>query len=241
MPRASHKYTSKDARIFTGGYTDQTRLLQARQQEVGFYIRHIPKLKGEEPVLPSGVAVDSEEGVKIWKKAYDIALDADALRDWIKKNPEKNALIRGHPSPSGSHRISNTAPIHPPRRRTLAERRTLATKTRVRVAAATVAAAKQAATDSDVVDEVSLPSMHSTKSSMLTSGQMPVKNGARAVNIRGRRIVCDTDDEDDIQLNAVVNGKKGTSAKEPIAKEHTAPAKRSIVSSYVAERRVQQN
>lgn len=238
MPRASHKYTSKDARTFTGGYTDQTRLKQARQQVVGFYIRHIPKLKGEEPVLPPGVAVDSAEGVKIWKKAYDKALDADALRGWIKKNPEKNALIRGPPLPSGSHRIPDTAPIHPPRRRTLAERRDLATKTRVRVAAA--AAAKQATADSEVVEEVSVPSTYSTKSSLLTSGQMPVKNGARAVNIRGLRIVCDTDDEDDIQLNALVNG-KDTSAKEPIAKEHTAPAKRSIVSSHAVERWEQQS
>lgn len=169
MPRAARKYTMKEARAYTGASVNQSLLAQARQKDLGYYVRHVSKLNGQEPVLPAGVEADSEEGIKLWKRAYQKALNANALEGWAKRNPEKNALLN-EPAPTNSP----CHPAAPTRHRTLAERRDSATKARARVAVTAAAPS--------TIDEVSEPPLaHQTiQFPSLTTGQGTVMKSTSA-------------------------------------------------------------
>jgi hypothetical protein len=228
MGGTSRKYTKKDARNFSAAYTDPTLLSHEMMRRHSMAVAGIKAFKGEEPVLPEGVAMYSEEGVKLYEKAYLEATEVDARRNYEKKKraeAEKKARLRGNrpesPTPRTTHAPTR---VQKPQRKTLAQRRALLNKARVE-------AAKQPA-----VETVREPVPSSTRRSLLTTGQGPVKNGARLVNIRGRKILCDSDDEDDLELNSVVAGKKAVRAR-----EDDAPAKRSIVSPRSVERQKQRN
>ncbi|KAK5064521.1 hypothetical protein LTR84_000354 [Exophiala bonariae] len=128
MAPTSRKYTLKEARAYSGAVTNQTTLEQAKMQELGHYVRHINKLNGTAPTLPTGVVANSDQGIQLWTKAYEAALEAEALRNWVKKTPEKHAMIQG-----SANGVTPRRPTVP--RRTLGERRALSNKTRARVAA----------------------------------------------------------------------------------------------------------
>lgn len=228
MGGSSRKYTKKDARNFAAAYTDPTLFEHEMMRRHALAVAGIKHFKGEEPVLPEGVTMYSEEGVKLYEKAYKEATEVDAKRRYDKKKKaeeEKKARLRGNrppsPPPPTTHAPTR---VQKPQRKTLAQRRVLLNKARVE-------AAKQPA-----VETVREPVPSFTRLSLLTTGQGPVKNGARLVNIRGRKILCDSDDEDDLELITAVAGKQAVRAK-----EDDAPAKRSLVSSRSVERQKQRN
>lgn len=228
MGGTSRKYTKKDARNFSAAYTDPTLLAREIMRRHNLAVAGIKAFKGEEPTLPTGVTIYSEEGVKLYEKAYKEATEADARRNYEKKQraeAEKKARLRGKgpesPPPSP---VRVPARVQKPQRKSLAQRRALLKKARVE------------ASKPPAVETVRKPVPSSTRLSLLTTDQGPVKNGARLVNIRGRKILCDSDDEDDRELIAVVAGKQAVRAK-----EDDAPAKRSIVSSRSVERQKQRN
>jgi hypothetical protein len=168
MPQASRKYTLKEARAYSGAEVNQTTLAQAKEQELGHYVRHVAKLNGQTPTLPVGVAANSDQGIKLWKKAYDKALEAEALRNWVKRNPGKNALIQG-----SANDVTPRRPAAP--RRTLGERRALSNKTR-----ACVAATAASATAIEEVSDAPMTFPTTINSSSLTTGQRPLKKGIAA-------------------------------------------------------------
>ncbi|KAK5046385.1 hypothetical protein LTR84_008186 [Exophiala bonariae] len=89
MGKTSRKHTLKEARAYSGGETNQTTLVHTNPQELGHHVRHVNKLNGTAPTLTAGVATNSDQGIELWGKVYDNALEAEALRNLGKRNPKK--------------------------------------------------------------------------------------------------------------------------------------------------------
>lgn len=235
------KYTKKDARNYSAAYTDPTRLAQEKRKEHELHVASIKHFKGEEPELPEGVTKYSEEGLKLYKKAAEKAAEAQSRRKFEQKKREeeaKEARLRGarRRSPPTRPTLGRTRVEKPTRRRGRTDAREQSVTETVGRTLKRVLRSRSVPTATQVPDTVRV--LRSRSRSRLTGRQSrdTVTNGARVVNIRGRQLICDSDDEDGLQLIPKNGGTKATKAN-----EDNVPGKRTIVSSPPEDRHKQRN